>query len=96
LDVPRQVAVIFASGNSDGADYQARTERQIPVFVAEPTPFNADVLKAAREQKLVVGEPRPSVSLLVKFWLLEFYFFLNAPSVRDDLLWSKAASAFLN
>jgi PcfJ-like protein len=63
--------------------------------LASPTPFSADVLKAAREQKLVVGEPRPSASLLVKFWLLEFYF-LNAPSVRDALLWSKAASAFLS
>ena len=49
--------------------------------------------KIARGQKLVVGEPRPSASLLVKFWLPEF-FFLNALSVRDDLLWSKAVCAF--
>ena len=30
--------------------------------------------KIARGQKLVVGEPRPSASLLVKFWLPEFFF----------------------
>ena len=30
--------------------------------------------KIARGQKLVVGEPRPSASLLVKFWLPESFF----------------------
>jgi hypothetical protein len=48
--------------------------------------------KVARGQKLVVGEHQLSASLLVKFWLPESCF-LNAFSVRDDLLWSKAVCA---
>jgi hypothetical protein len=83
------VVAAFAASAASGRNLRQKSYEHRRRLIA-PT---GGAPKIARGQRLVVGEPRSSASLLVKFWLPEF-FFLNALSVRDDLLWSKAVCAF--